>query len=313
MAMPSYMCLRSDNTVLPAYSGGDDNEYQRLLLLNNPDIGAPAGLMADVKLWLTCQYPVLMANIKGGACLADAPLHQLPDLRLLPVILQEKIFFSCSLASQRTLAASSRRFRPLWHMRRAALGSAGKQLSSASEAWCAEMMAEAADELACKIIRAHVVKKAIHRAPESHGSSALHMIVQGHLDQHELAYILQLQPDCLSTLGFRIGIKTLNHARWPVESSDMDDHGESLFMSFKLSCRRQAGLSDSELERLEKLFSGLPECMVVWKNDYLDFQDMSLACEPMWQCSTSPTALAAMRWDIPEEFEFLPEAADIFV
>ena len=247
-------------------------------------------------------------------CLADAPLHNLPDMRLLPVHIQERIFHYCDLASQRTLGTQSSCFRPLWHKRRTAKDEAGKQrVSSACEDWRAQKMEEAARNFACKTIRAQVVKKHIHRVPEYHGSSTLHVSVEGHLDQRQLAYILQLQPDCLSILGFKIGVFCLKYAKWPIQSSDMDDLGESMFMSFKLSCRRQAGLSDDELERLEVLFLRLPECLVDLRNSYRRFSDVLVACEPMWRCSTSVMAGAAMRWSIPDEVDFTSEATDILV
>ena len=249
-------------------------------------------------------------------CPADAPLHKLPDMRLLPLSLQEKVFLRCDLTSQRTLAAASSCFRPLWHKVWTVEDNKGKKrIRSACARWRDEKMDNAAIKLGDKCFNTQIVKKAIHRAPDHYGPSTLHCEVQGHLDQHQLAYVLQLQPTFLTTLGYLIGTRLLQHASWPIEADEMEGLSDSVFMSLRLSCRRQAGLSDSELERLEALFSELPECLTDFTAETpLSSVVSCRICEPMWQCSTSPAAVSAMRWVVDRErITFTAEATDLLV
>ena len=261
------------------------------------------------------------AAADGWRCRADAPLHKLPDVRSLPVNIQEKIFFNCDAASQKTLAASTSCFRHFWHKAWTSTDRYGQQCASSScERFRADNMDKAAQKLNHKCMRGQIVRKAIHtdRAPESHtlhGLDTLHFDVQGHFGQQELAYILQLQPEFLNALGYKLGTELIMYSSWPDQGHDLAESSGSMFMSLQLSCRRQAGLTDNELERLEALFFRLPQCLLDFKDrKHDDFigHEVAIVCEPMWQCSTSPTALAAMQWGLPfGDIEFTAKATNL--
>ena len=244
--------------------------------------------------------------------IADPPLEQLPEVHLLPGSIQAKVFFLCDADSQKTLSAAFSCFRPFWHERRP-YGDRFVRSRSACEAWHELELEESSVMLSNLCMRAQVVKKAIHRAPEAHGSSTLHCCVQGHFDTQQLAYILQLPAgDQLRCLGFKIGRRVLDYMDCPDHHFESDDLGESMFMSFHLSCRKQAGLSDGQLEHLENLFYRLPEAFIDFSSRHQEW--LSLACEPRWSCSTCPASCAAMRWHIPDgEITFTAEALDLIV
>ena len=283
---------------------------KRRRLTDNPGIGTGGFLFVRIaRRWLFLQL------IKRGWS-ADAPLEQLPDVRLLPSTVQAKVFFLCDMTTQKTLSATSSCFRPLWHECRPC-GDSSNRKRSACEAWHELQLENISAKLSDLCMRAQVVKKAIHRAPAAHGSTTLHCCVQGHFDRHQLAYILQLPPGpLLQCLGFKIGCRILKYVDWPDYDFEQDDMGRSMFMSLHLSCRRQAGLSDAELEHLENLFCRLPESLSKLAEEYEEHgTDMvHLACEPRWRCSTCPPSYFAMQWHVPSgDIMFTAEASDLIV
>lgn len=235
----------------------------------------------------------------------------LPDLCLLPSHIQEKVFFLCALSSQAALAQTAHCFRLLWH-RPLPPHEGAKPEPTLRETWHKQQMISTAQRLRGAFI-SQIVKKPIHRAPAAYGSSTLHMSVQGHLTQHQLAYIFQLPLPSAQLLGAQLGGMVFSDAAWPDRNWAAGNLGASMFLSLKLSCRRQAVLTADELEHLEAVFCALPNSFATWTCEN-ELQDLWLACEPMWQCSTSPSAPAAMQWRVPADLLcFTADAADLIV
>ena len=245
-------------------------------------------------------------------CVVGAPLQQLPDLRLLPSSIQAKVFLLCSLDAQAALAHTLSCFRPLWQECRAASAKDGKPEVSACAAWHDQQMHHSAQTLAQVCVRSQVMRQHIHRAPAVHGSSTLHCSIQAHITQRQLAYILQLPKRSVQLLGARLGGLVFSRAAWPDMNHQETNMGSSMFMSLRVSCRRQAALlSSDELEHLEHMFCNLPEAFCGW---VAEWDDLWPACEPGWLCSTCPSAPAAMHWHIPDEkISFIVKADDLIM
>ena len=240
---------------------------------------------------------------------AGTPVQHLPDVRHLPVSIQEYIWSLCDQQSQATLAHTSSCFRPLWHKQTTFTLEKGKtEQGTACGMWHERQMAESAERLLPRCIRAQMTRQKIQRAPCYHGNDTIHCSILGHLTQQQLGYILQLPLQSVRLLGRKLatcifGNSDGSHAmemQWPGLDWDVgpgEVMSESMFLSFELTCRRRAELTDDEIEHLEGMFSVLPPAFYTYTTG---FDEARAACEPRWSCITTASPAILMHWDTAE-------------
>ena len=238
-------------------------------------------------------------------------MTKLPDLRVLPSPIQEKLFFLCDLPSQATLAHTSSCFRPCWHKLRpetktAASGRSYQTETTTCQQWHVPQLSRSAQELS-EEITAEVWKRRVHRAPERFGTEVLHCSLRGHLGQKQLAFILQLPTPSVILLGKLMNQRVFEDVQWP--DNVLEDGGahEDVFLTFRLTCWRQIGLSDYQVEHLEAMFSCVPDCYASWAVKL----DLWPACEPLFHCTLLPEWPMAMQWKIVHSIRCTPDASEI--
>lgn len=229
---------------------------------------------------------------------ADAPLDRLPDLRLLPTTVQRMIYSYSALPQQAVLAHSFSCFRPCWHQihkisKAYADGKTCEPETTACKLWHKHQMTLSAASLS-NSITAEIWKRRVHRGPGLLGGEVHHCKVHGHFVQKQLAYVLQLPLPSVAVLGGMVCKHVFSSAVWPGYEGEHDNRPFTLFLTFRLSCRRQVGLSDDQLEHLEAMFRMMPSSMVRWANEEMD---PWLACAPMWHCIIPPRLPIGMCWD----------------
>ena len=234
-------------------------------------------------------------------------MHQLPDLRQLPTTVQERIWTLCDLQSQATLAHVSSCFRPFWHKQTTSATKKGAaKHSTARDDWHVHQMTQTARKLLRCCMRAQMTKHQIQRAPKVHGDETVHCSLIGHFTQRHSAYVLQLTMQSVALLGHQMAAVLFGDEeaagrpafdiQWPDcdwELGQDEILSQSMFLSFALSCRRRAELTDDEIEHLEGMFSTLPCFFTKYAHEY---QEVNAACEPMWSCTTTSAPAILMNW-----------------
>ena len=102
--------------------------------------------------------------------------------------------------------------------------------------------------------------------------------------------------------------RVFEDVQWPDNDLEGEDAHEWVFLTFRLSCRRQGCLSVDEIEHLEAVFGSVPACYSSWARDL----DLWPACEPMFQCTLLPDPPMAMQW-IVHQILCTPVASEILL
>ena len=216
-------------------------------------------------------------------------MAKLPNICKLPSSIQDVIMSLCSTDCQRTLAHISHSFRAAWK----------RQLpgrpSSACTLWRNLQLLVGRNRLQSNFTAQVMSRNAVTGGPcYVQDTAVLHCHLDCHFDRRQLAYILSMDEVAARELGHNLCkcVTQAFHGNNLYGNEILQD--AVLYLTFSLTIRRSARLSDEELERLESVFACLPACFVDWAG-----LDARYACELRWQLCLPSGQATRMHWEIP--------------